>query len=141
MTMPLPTDYGFAPSPLFPRHGKTGSGLRLEKGLRKPSKTVTIQRDLQLGAAAVLTRPPRKMKKHRIFLRVARLVGLILGLLGLRAIAQPTIFNCAETANPGDVISLPNGHWQTLSLPDADLRAGRPRCGGRKSNFLAGALL
>jgi len=33
-------------------------------------------------------------------------MALLLGLLGLRANAQPTIFNWSESANPGDVISL-----------------------------------
>ena len=28
--------------------------------------------------------------------------------------------------------------WRTPSLPDADPRSGRPRCGGRESKFLAG---
>jgi len=42
----------------------------------------------------------------RQFLRTTRLVAIILGLLGLRANAQPTIFNWSRSANPGDAVSL-----------------------------------
>jgi len=54
----------------------------------------------------ILTDPPGKMKKYLGSLQITRLVALVLGLLALRANAQPTIFNCTEAANPGDVIAI-----------------------------------